>query len=34
MSQIVDLIPKEFTLGLLELQIVLSEVLKHNAQAM
>ena len=33
-SQIFDLIPEEFTLGLLKLQIVLPEVLKHNVQAM
>ena len=34
MSQIVDLIFKEFTLDWLGLQIVLSEVLKHNMQVM
>ena len=34
MNQIVDLIPEEFTLGWLELQIVLPEVFKHNAQVM
>ena len=34
MSQIADLIPEEFTLGWLELQIMLLEVLKHNMQVM
>ena len=34
MSQVVDHILEEFTLAWLELQVVLPEVLKHNAQAM
>ena len=34
MSQIVNLALKEFTLYQLELQMVLSEALKHNAQVM
>ena len=34
MCQIVDLVPEEFTLGWLELQIALSDVLKHNVQVM
>ena len=34
MSQIGDLVFEEFTLGWLELQIVLLEALKHNTQVM
>ena len=34
MSQIIDLIPKEFTLGWLGLEVVLPEVFEHNAQVM
>ena len=33
MSKIVGLIPEEFTLAWLELQIMFSEVLKHKVQA-
>ena len=34
MSQVVDLVLEEFTLGWLELQVVLPEVLEYNAQVM